>query len=122
VAILVVDDNRAMRLLMCRALRQVGYARHELLEAGAGHVALRTARERSLELVLCDWNMPMMTGLEVLRTLRAEGSAVPFGFVTADVTEERRQLAEASGAQFVLPKPFRAEDLADALVPLLGAA
>jgi two-component system chemotaxis response regulator CheY len=70
--------------------------------------------------VLSDWNMPHMTGVEVLRQLRANGNAVPFGFVTSEGTPEMKSQAEEAGALFLVTKPFTADTFRDALTGILG--
>jgi two-component system chemotaxis response regulator CheY len=71
------------------------------------------------DLVLSDWNMPNMTGIELLDRLRSSGSAVQFGFVTSEGSPEMRERAEASGALFLIAKPFTADAFRDALDPIL---
>ena len=66
-------------------------------------------RKRVPDLVLSDWNMPNMTGIELLETIRAENIEVTFGFVTTESSSEMRQKATAAGAQFLITKPFTLE-------------
>jgi len=118
--ILIADDSRVMRQIVTRTLRQAGYEGHTLVEASDGREAYNTAKSEKPDLVLSDWNMPEMTGVEVLRQLRAEGVQVPFGFVTSEGTPEMRQAAEAAGALFLITKPFTPESFKDALDSILG--
>jgi two-component system, chemotaxis family, chemotaxis protein CheY len=118
--ILIADDSRVMRQIVTRTLRQAGYEGHTLVEASDGKEAYNTAKAEKPDLVLSDWNMPEMTGVEVLRQLRAEGVQVPFGFVTSEGTPEMRQAAEAAGALFLITKPFTPESFKDALDSILG--
>jgi two-component system chemotaxis response regulator CheY len=118
--ILIADDSRVMRQIVTRTLRQAGYEGHTLVEAADGKEAYNTAKSEKPDLVLSDWNMPEMTGVEVLRQLRAEGVQVPFGFVTSEGTPEMRQAAEAAGALFLITKPFTPESFKDALDSILG--
>lgn len=104
--ILVVDDSRAMRLIIVRQLRQAGLEDAEFLEAGDGVEALRMLDKSVVDLVLSDWNMPEMNGLELLRELRGAGSDVVFGFVTSEGTPDMIKLARESGASFLISKPF----------------
>jgi two-component system, chemotaxis family, chemotaxis protein CheY len=103
---LIVDDSKAMRMIVRRTLRQAGLEQHDVEEAGDGVEALAIIERWRPDLVLCDWNMPEMNGLELLRTLRAKGNAVQFGFVTSEGSVEMRQLAEGAGAAFLIAKPF----------------
>jgi two-component system chemotaxis response regulator CheY len=69
--------------------------------------------------VLSDWNMPEMTGLELLQSLRAQGLDTPFAFVTSEGSPEMRQQAEAAGALFLIAKPFTADVFRDTIDPYL---
>jgi two-component system chemotaxis response regulator CheY len=110
VKILVVDDSKAMRMIVIRNLRQAGLGDATLLEAENGVQALETVRTQAPNLILCDWNMPEMTGIELLKTLRTEGIDTAFGFVTSESTPAMRDQAIAAGAAFLLAKPFSADD------------
>lgn len=107
--ILVVDDSKAMRLIVRRVLRQAGIE-HDVVEAENGKLGLEAAAEHKPGLILSDWNMPEMTGIEFLQKLRATGNKTPFGFVTTEFTADMRKLAIDSGASFLIAKPFTAED------------
>ncbi|BEP14226.1 hypothetical protein acdb102_25370 [Acidothermaceae bacterium B102] len=113
--ILIVDDSRTMRMLVKRTLRQAGYGGHDILEASDGLEALEVLRDSGADLVMCDWNMPRMSGLELLRTLRSRGLTLPFGFVTSEGTPAIRDIAEHEGANFVITKPFTPEIFAAVL-------
>ena len=71
-------------------------------------------------LVLSDWNMPEMSGLELLQGLRSANNSVPFGFITSEASPEIKELALTNGAKFLITKPFEAEDIQTALNPILG--
>ena len=117
--ILVTDDSKAMRMIVVRTLRQAGFAGHDILEAVDGKQGLRTAVEESVDLILSDWNMPEMTGIEFLRALRATGSSVPFCFVTSEGSEEMREQAASAGAVGLISIPFTAEAFAAALATVV---
>lgn len=108
-AILVVDDSRAMRMIVRRELRKAGY--EDIVEAENGAVALSTINASSVDLVLSDWNMPDMNGIELLTSLRASGNRVAFGFVTSESAPDVRARAFEVGASFIITKPFTSEDL-----------
>ncbi len=118
--LLIVDDSRVMRQIVVRTLRQAGYDGHEVVEAVDGVDALAKVQEHAPDLVLSDWNMPNMTGIELLRALRAAGNGVEFGFVTSEGSDDMREVAQAAGARFVIVKPFTPEGFRDALSPVLG--
>lgn len=107
--IVIVDDSKTMRMIVKRTLRQAGYGDHEVLEAGNGVEALEIIKTAAPNLVLCDWNMPEMNGLELLQALNSSGIKTNFGFVTSEGTPEMRQVAEENGALFLISKPFSAE-------------
>ena len=118
--ILIVDDSRVMRQMVARGLRQAGYAGHDMVEAADGLAGLRACIEHSPHLVLSDWSMPQMTGLELLTAVRARGERVPFAFITWERSTDVVARAEAAGAMAVIPKPFTADVLHDVLLPVLG--
>jgi two-component system chemotaxis response regulator CheY len=110
VTILVVDDSKAMRMIVMRTIRQAGYEAHEVVQAEHGRDALdQIAGGVAPDLVLCDWNMPEMNGIDFLRELRGTGSSVPFGFVTSEGTPAMREQAADAGAAFLIAKPFTVE-------------
>ncbi len=113
--ILVVDDSSVMRKIVTRSIRQAGYGDHDVEQAEDGVEALDKIRASAPDLVLCDWNMPRMNGLELVKALRSEGVDVPFGFVTSESTAEQRSQGLSAGASFLLSKPFTSDDLADQL-------
>lgn len=117
--ILIADDSRVMRQIVLRTLRQAGFSDHDFVEAVDGLDALNKVGTEQPDLVLSDWNMPNMTGIELLRQLRANGNAVPFGFVTSEGSPEMRELASGAGALFLIAKPFTADTFADALGAVL---
>ena len=118
--ILVVDDSKAMRLIVRRTLRQAGFGDYEVDEASNGVEAISAIEQHRPELVLSDWNMPEMNGYELLKTLRAKNNEVRLGFVTTESTPEMQSLATEAGALFLIAKPFTAEQFQAALKSILG--
>ena len=118
--ILIADDSRVMRQIVTRTLRQAGFSGHDLVEAADGRQAHDLTISEKPDLVLSDWNMPEMTGIECLRALRASGSQVPFGFVTSEGSDDMRSTASAAGALFLIAKPFTADTFEDHLAPVIG--
>jgi two-component system, chemotaxis family, chemotaxis protein CheY len=119
--ILVVDDSRAMRMIVTRTLRQAGFAGHDVTEAENGREGLEAAARLNVDLILSDWNMPEMTGIEFLRALRSKGIRTPFCFVTSEGSDEMREQAQAAGAVGLIAKPFTAEAFIDILSPVVTA-
>ena len=120
--ILIVDDSKAMRMIVRRTLRQAGYGDHAVEEACNGAEALRMIQASPPHLVLADWNMPEMTGIELLLALRGTGYGGAFGFVTSEGTPEVHKTALDAGARFVITKPFLPETFREKLAPVLGAS
>ncbi|NYD87283.1 MULTISPECIES: response regulator [Cellulomonas] len=119
IRVLVADDSRVMRQIVIRTLRQAGYD-WDVREAADGAQALEAVRADEPDVVLSDWNMPEMTGIDLLRRLRAEGYETPFGFVTSEGSPEMRELAEQAGALFLIAKPFTAESFREVIEPVLA--
>jgi len=105
--VLLVDDSKAMRVMVRRALLQTGVCDLRVEEAENGSDALAKLAHGLPDLILSDWSMPEMTGIELLREIRSRGCGVRFGFITREAaSEQMRETAFQSGAQFILTKPF----------------
>jgi two-component system, chemotaxis family, chemotaxis protein CheY len=113
--ILIVDDSTAMRMIVRKTLRLAGFDGHEFAEADDGAKALAAITSAAPDLVLSDWNMPNMTGIELLENLNKAGIKVKFGFVTTEATPDMRQRASAAGATFLISKPFTPESFKEIL-------
>jgi len=113
--VLLVDDSRVMRQIIVRTLRQAGWYDWQIVQAEDGAQALAMVLAAEPDLVLSDWNMPELTGIELLRTLRLRGYRTPFCFVTSEGSPEMHELAAAAGALGVVTKPFTAESFRVAL-------
>ena len=118
--VLIADDSSVMRKLVRRGLRQAGFDGHDFEEAEDGQQALDMLKNGGFDVALVDWNMPNMTGIEMLETLRAEERDTCVGFVTSEATGPMRQRADDAGAAFFVTKPFTPESLESALGPILG--
>jgi two-component system chemotaxis response regulator CheY len=112
--VLIVDDSKAMRMIVMRTLRQAGFEA-TVTEAVDGIDALEKARADDFDLVLADWNMPRLDGLGLLEALRAEGDDTRFGLITSESNPDMRSLAMEAGAAFVIIKPFNEETLRAAI-------
>ncbi len=117
--ILLVDDSKTMRMIVQRAIRQAGFRGLSIVEAENGRQALEQIAGELPRVVLSDWNMPEMSGIDFLVQVRALNISVPFGFITSEASEEIRARALQSGASFLITKPFSPEDVQDALTPIL---
>ena len=113
---MVVDDSKAIRMILSKTLTEVGY---EVCEASNGREALSLfEREKDhISLVLVDWNMPQMDGLEFVKQLRADPkhSSVVLMMVTTETEVEQMVRALEAGANEYVMKPFTKEIIADKL-------
>jgi two-component system chemotaxis response regulator CheY len=113
---LVVDDSRAMRIILSRTLAEFGF---EVMQAANGREALEIMDREgtSIGLVLLDWNMPEVTGIEVVEKLRAQEAfkAVRLVMVTTETEIEQMARALEAGADEYLMKPFTRESVEDKL-------
>lgn len=118
--VMIVDDSKSMRMIVKRTLKQAGFDDMEFEEAVDGTDALAKIDAYQPNLVLCDWNMPEMNGIDFLKAIRAAGNSVHFGFVTTESTAEMRAEAREAGAEFLVAKPFTAATFQRTLEPILG--
>lgn len=118
--ILIVDDSRAMRMIIKRTLKEAGYGEATVSEASNGREALVTIQSEQPDLVLTDWNMPEMTGIELLREIQTRSLGVRVGVVTSQGTASMQQEAKDAGAVFLLSKPFTPDMFRAAVEPVLG--
>lgn len=119
--VLVVDDYSTMRRIIRNLLTQIGYS--EIDEAADGNEALQKLRAVHYGLVISDWNMEPMTGLELLKQVRASEAAfknVPFIMVTAESKTENVVAAKQAGVNNYIVKPFNAETLKTKIASVLG--
>lgn len=109
---MVVDDFEIMRKVTASQLRALGV--DEVVTANNGAEALRMLQKRRVDMVLSDWNMPNMSGLELLKAVRSDARlyGVPFVMITAEAERERVAEAIACGVSDLLLKPYTAERLA----------
>jgi CheY-like chemotaxis protein len=117
--VLIVDDSRAMQQIVKRGLEKLGYDDLEIVMASNGMDALTLAKDWKPNLILSDWHMPEMTGLELMHELGKTMLDINIGFVTTESSPERIKEATDAGALFVLSKPFDVETLHNAVLPVL---
>lgn len=118
--IMIVDDSSSMRQIIKRTLKQAGFRDLVFCEAHDGSDALNSIDAEDPDLVLCDWNMPVMNGIEFLEKIRENNNPVKFGFVTTESTATMRAKASEAGAQFLIAKPFTPDVFERALNRVLG--
>lgn len=108
---LVVDDFSTMRRIVRNLLKELGYTNVD--EAEDGVVALQKLHGGNFQFVVTDWNMPNMTGIELLKAIRADGSLkhLPVLMITAEAKKENIVEAAQNGASGYIVKPFTAATL-----------
>ncbi|MDJ0948484.1 MAG: response regulator [Alphaproteobacteria bacterium] len=118
--ILIVDDYKTMLRIVRNLLKQLGFENVD--EATDGSAALQKLREKSYGLVISDWNMEPMTGLQLLREVRSDDELkeMPFIMVTAESKSENVVAAKEAGVSNYIVKPFNAETLKSKISSVLG--
>ena len=121
--ILVVDDSAMMRKVVLRTLKMADIEFDQVLEAGDGVEALAFLRANKVELIMCDINMPVMSGLEFLQQVKDDKLApgVPIVMVTTEGSEPQVRQAILVGARGYIRKPFTLEHIKNSVRPLLAA-
>lgn len=117
--VLIVDDSRAMRCILSRLMRELGY---EVAEASQGQEALdHLGAHRDTDLLLVDWNMPVMNGLELVQAIRRNPDLKSLRLMMVTTETEMSQVAKAmkAGADEYVMKPFT-KDIILEKVRLLG--
>ena len=118
--ILIVDDYKTMLRIIRNLLKQLDFVNVD--EATDGGMALRKLREKKYGLVISDWNMEPMTGLQLLKEVRKDVKLkdTPFIMITAESKTENVLAAKEAGVNNYIVKPFNAETLKSKLVAVLG--
>ena len=111
--ILIVDDFSTMRRIIKNLLRDLGF--NNTAEADDGHSALPMLQTGQFDFLITDWNMPGMTGIELLKTIRADEKVakLPILMVTAEAKREQIIEAAQAGVNGYVVKPFTAQALKD---------
>ena len=109
--ILIVDDFATMRKVIRNLLKQGGF--ENIVEAEDGAAALKVLKSQPVDFIISDWNMPNMSGLELLKAVRADDElkALPFLMVTAEALKDNVVAAVKAGVSNYIVKPFTAEVL-----------
>lgn len=118
--VLIVDDYKTMLRIISNLLKQIGFTNID--EASDGATALQMLREADYGLIISDWNMEPMTGLQLLKEVRADETlkSIPFIMVTAESKTENVVAAKQAGVNNYIVKPFNAETLKRKLIAVLG--
>lgn len=107
--VLVVDDFATMRRIIKNVLKQIGFT--NISEADDGKSALKVLTDETFDLILCDWNMPEMSGIELLGKMKSDDQlkGIPFVMITAETKKDNIIAAVKAGVSNYIVKPFTAE-------------
>ncbi|MBW1796530.1 MAG: chemotaxis response regulator CheY [Deltaproteobacteria bacterium] len=113
--VLVVDDFATMRRILKNVLKQIGFT--NIIEADDGSTALSVLKKNKVDLIMSDWNMPKVSGLELLKAVRSDESMknIPFLMVTAEGQKDSVIQAVQAGVSNYIVKPFTAETIKEKL-------
>ncbi|MDE1901980.1 MAG: response regulator [Alphaproteobacteria bacterium] len=119
--VLIVDDYKTMLRIIENLLKQLGFK--NIVQATDGSAALKVLHEMPVGLVISDWNMQPMTGLQLLKEVRADErlKAMPFIMITAESKTENVVAAKEAGVNNYIVKPFNAETLKQKISAVLGS-
>ncbi len=119
--VLIVDDYSTMLRIIRNLLKQLGFSNVD--EASDGEQAFEMCKGKNYGLIISDWNMEPVTGIEFLRNLRGSGQSyanTPFIMVTAESKTENVVMAKQAGVNNYIVKPFNAETLKTKMGAVLG--
>jgi CheY-like chemotaxis protein len=119
VKLLIVDDSKAMRAIVRRGLDKLTQENFSIKQAACGKDALAIIGDWEPDIILSDWHMPNMTGLELISIIKQRNLPIKVGIVTSEKRQDRLKQALAQGAEFILPKPFKIVDLHKVVLPLI---
>lgn len=120
--VLIVDDSTPMRAVIKKVIRASGFDIGNFFEAANGAEALKVMDDNWLDLVLTDYNMPDMNGLELLKKIKKDEfmRVIPVVMITTEGSRERVDEFLENGASAYIKKPFRPEEVRQTLNTLLG--
>jgi len=121
-SILIVDDSLPMRSVIKRTLNAAGYGKSEMLEAANGQEAIDIMEKSWIDIVITDYNMPMMDGLAFIKTIKSAelSKDIPVVVISTAGNESKIKEFMDCGATGYITKPFSAEEIRDLLVKILG--
>ena len=113
--VLIVDDFATMRKIVRNVLKQIGFT--NMAEADNGKNALKILKKENIDLILCDWNMPEMPGIDLLKAIKSDDDLknIPFVMVTAEAQKNNIIEAVKAGVNSYIVKPFSAETVNEKL-------
>ena len=118
--VLIVDDFATMRRILRNILKQIGFT--DINEADDGSTALKELKKEKYDLILSDWNMPEMPGIDLLNAIRADDElkGIPFVMITAEAQKDNIIGAVKAGVNSYIVKPFTAETIGEKLKKVFG--
>lgn len=121
-SVLIVDDSMPMRSVIKKTFKAAGYGSMNFIEAEDGQKALDLLNENWVDMVISDYNMPVMNGLELISEMKKDNKfdQVPVVIISTEGSKEKVDQFFAQGAAGYIKKPFAPEQLRDVLVDLLG--
>lgn len=117
--ILIIDDSATMRMIVVKSLRQAGFETAIVTEAGSAREGLQKIAAGGIDLILCDVNMPEITGIELTKVVKTKFPTLPIIMVTTESSPEMRKQMMDAGAQGIVTKPFPAEELKNVIGPFV---
>jgi len=123
-SILIVDDSLPMRSVIKRTLKAAGYGSSEMLEAANGKEALELMQNSWVDIILTDYNMPVMNGLAFIKTIKSNelSNDIPVIVVSTEGNKSKIKEFMECGAAGYITKPYTAEAIRDLIVNILGEA
>jgi CheY-like chemotaxis protein len=118
---LIVDDSRAIQAIIKRSISAAGYESASVQSASNGQAALEALERMTPDLLITDWHMPGMSGLELIQVVKqTRGDQIQMGLVTTEVSPDMLRQARDSGAAFILQKPFNDAELLESIRRIVG--
>lgn len=121
VKVLVVDDSAIMRKVIISALLAMNITEENIFQAEDGVQAVKAASENHYSVILMDWNMPNMLGIDAVKAIREQGNKTPILMITTEGEKSNVVKAIQAGANHYLVKPFNAGELRDRLLQLISS-
>ncbi len=121
-SILIVDDSLPMRSVIKKTLKAAGYAGSQFHEAANGKQALELMKNNWIDIILTDYNMPVMNGLDFINAIKEEDllKDIPVVIISTEGNPEKIQKFMDAGAAGYVTKPFTPEQIRDLMVNILG--
>lgn len=118
--VLLVDDSGTMRTIQKRYILKMGVAEDDIVEADNGQKGLEAFQQHKVDLVVADWNMPVMDGLALVKEIRKQNDSVPIIMITTESERSRVVTAIQAGVSDYLVKPFTSDALQEKFEKWVG--